>query len=766
MSRWNGYDAEPPSSMPTIHAPTPRRHLIDTSESQHWLGSPPLSPVSSTRAVSPFATHFPSNTSPTSATSTSIRGKKAPDSPTRRRTFSSLYNTDNPPKHLRQRQTSNASISSTYTVHGAANTVSLHKALLRSKYTQAHGETEHASLGRRWIRSMHKRGLRTWVIPGAIAFATLVKLCLGVGSYSGEATPPMYGDYEAQRHWMEITTHLPFREWYTYDLQYWGLDYPPLTAYVSWLCGLVGSWANPTWFALDASRGIETPGSKLYMRLTVVFFDMLVYIPALIMFVKTWQGTRSKRTQEQALLLLLLQPALLLIDHGHFQYNSVMLGFTLLSINFFATGNDLVAAVFFVLSLGFKQMALYYAPAIGSYLLAKCIYLGPKKGFTLFTRLAVTTVASFAILFLPFFLPGLAPSPLHILHPIQRIFPFSRGLFEDKVANFWCASNVVIKWRKLAGDGDTGRSWLVRTSALLTALGFLPGVLGLLRAGWIMRIREDGSTQKARELDTTITNIAEEGAEKDVDDSKNDNPPPFLPLLSYALLTSSMSFFLFSFQVHEKTILLPLLPLTLLMSGAQPGTALHSWGALGNNVAVFSMWPLLKRDGLAVPYIATVVLWNRLVGYNPLTNLSVDFRQLFSLAVYSAAIALHALELVIAPPARYPDLFPVLNVLISTPVFVLIWLWSIKCGVEVAWALGGLSSSSSSGVTAGQSLGTTTGGPGRTGSLVPEDRDVAELEVPLEGPASVLLSEENLRLNGPGARRRRVGDFVERVGES
>lgn len=49
----------------------------------------------------------------------------------------------------------------------------------------------------------------------------------------------MFGDYEAQRHWMELTTHLPFREWYTYDLQYWGLDYPPLTAYVSWLCGIV-----------------------------------------------------------------------------------------------------------------------------------------------------------------------------------------------------------------------------------------------------------------------------------------------------------------------------------------------------------------------------------------------------------------------------------------------------------------------------------------------------------------------------------------------
>lgn len=49
-------------------------------------------------------------------------------------------------------------------------------------------------------------------------------------------------------------------------------------------------------------------------------------------------------------------------------------------MNFLATGQDLMAAFFFVLSLGFKQMALYYAPAIGAYLLAKCLYLGPAKG--------------------------------------------------------------------------------------------------------------------------------------------------------------------------------------------------------------------------------------------------------------------------------------------------------------------------------------------------------------------------------------------------
>lgn len=60
------------------------------------------------------------------------------------------------------------------------------------------------------------------------------------------------------------------------------------------------------------------------------------------------------------------------------------LGLTLLALDFFAKGQDAVGATFFVLSLGFKQMALYYAPAIGTYLLGKCIYLGIFKGWVVF----------------------------------------------------------------------------------------------------------------------------------------------------------------------------------------------------------------------------------------------------------------------------------------------------------------------------------------------------------------------------------------------
>ncbi|KAJ7505307.1 glucosyltransferase [Mycena galericulata] len=504
---------------------------------------------------------------------------------------------------------------------------------------------------------MHKRGVKAWVLPSALLASTCIKVSMGLGSYSGQATPPMFGDYEAQRHWMELTVHLPTRRWYTYDLQYWGLDYPPLTAYVSWLCGIVGHWLEPSWVALDRSRGIETEASKVFMRSTVVVLDAVIYVPALIMFTRFWQANRSKRTQNMALMTLLFQPTLLLVDFGHFQYNSVMLGFAIFAINFFAGGQDLAGAVCFVLSLGFKQMALYYAPAIGGYLLAKCLYLGFFDGGKLFLRLALVTSLSFLLLFIPF-LPPFAPLAT-ILDPISRIFPFARGLFEDKVANFWCASNVVFKWKNWASS-----AFLIKLSAALTALGFLPNVLVFFRIAWQTQLTAQG--QKAP-LHT-----------------------PFLPLLPYALLTSSMSFFLFSFQVHEKTILLPLLPITLLLSGAPMDSTVFGWGVLANNVAVFSMWPLLKRDGLGVQYVALTLLWNRLIGYNPLRLPSKSFIQLLSLAVYAAALTWHALELLIQPPARYPDLYPVLNVLISTPVFVLVWLWSIKCGVEVTWALGGL----------------------------------------------------------------------------
>jgi len=92
--------------------------------------------------------------------------------------------------------------------------------------------------------------------------AVLLRSCVSLHGYSGEGVPPMYGDFEAQRHWMEVTVNLPPRAWYVHgadnDLQYWGLDYPPLSAYLSWVIGLVARWCGlPELVALHDSRGHE-----------------------------------------------------------------------------------------------------------------------------------------------------------------------------------------------------------------------------------------------------------------------------------------------------------------------------------------------------------------------------------------------------------------------------------------------------------------------------------------------------------------------------
>lgn len=94
-------------------------------------------------------------------------------------------------------------------------------------------------------------------------FAVVVRISVGLYSYSGRATPPMFGDYEAQRHWMEVTVNLPARDWYEQtkdnDLQYWGLDYPPLSAYWALFLGQIAKLVDPAMVALHSSRGYETP---------------------------------------------------------------------------------------------------------------------------------------------------------------------------------------------------------------------------------------------------------------------------------------------------------------------------------------------------------------------------------------------------------------------------------------------------------------------------------------------------------------------------
>ncbi|EAU38464.1 conserved hypothetical protein [Aspergillus terreus NIH2624] len=521
-----------------------------------------------------------------------------------------------------------------------------------------------------------RAGVSQWlVLPLILMTVGLFRWAVSLWGYSGYQVPPMHGDFEAQRHWMEITIHLPVFKWYTYDLQYWGLDYPPLTAYHSWLLGKVGSLFDPAWFALDDSRGFEDDRLKVFMRATVIISEYLIYIPAVVNFLRRYGRMHGVPTWSAsiALVAILLQPATILIDHGHFQYNTVMLGLMVASLDAIMAGRMLWACIFFVGALGFKQMALYYAPVMFAFLLGVCLFprIRPIRLFCI----AIVTLIAFAALFAPLIMGATGPDGKDYLtslpHPpqlqalpfevpkssvlyaplfqlaqvIHRVFPFARGLFEDKVANAWCTIHTFYKLHRF------------ETSLLQKAS--LGATLGSILVPCVIIFRH-----------------------------------PRASLLLPTLSSVAWGFFLFSFQVHEKSVLLPLLPMTLLLAGdGGLNKDTRAWVGWANMLGSWTMYPLLKRDGLQVPYFVMTLLWAFLLGLPPTSLETYRSRsssddsvqapgphiltKLLHTCFYLVMIAWHVLEAFVPAPSDKPDLWVVLNVLVGASGFGLAYLWCL-----------------------------------------------------------------------------------------
>jgi alpha-1,3-glucosyltransferase len=92
--------------------------------------------------------------------------------------------------------------------------------------------------------------------------------------------------------------------------------------------------------------------------------------------------------------------------------------------------------------------------------------------------------------------------PVNAAQVLQRLAPVHRGLFEDYVANVWCATHPLVKWKQLLSQAA-----LVRGCAACTLAAALPAC-----AHQVLRPSRRG----------------------------------FL----YCLLSTSLAFFLFSYQVH------------------------------------------------------------------------------------------------------------------------------------------------------------------------------------------------------------------------
>lgn len=271
--------------------------------------------------------------------------------------------------------------------------------------------------------------------------ATALKVLLFPGYYST--------DFDVHRNWLAITNKLPMNQWYTEATSQWTLDYPPFFAYFEWFL----SQFTPKVVRNDGCLDIVEVGkfglpTVIFQRATVILSEVVLFV-VLQVYINT-SAISEKSANFVVASSIVLSPGLLIVDHIHFQYNGFLFGILIASIVAAKNKKYLCCAAFFTTALCFKHIFLYLAPAYFAFLLR--VYVLNFENFkfrsykdlifivqwkNLF-KLAGIVIGIFFLAFLPFIstLPQV----------FERLFPFSRGLTHAYWApNFWAVYSFADK---------------------------------------------------------------------------------------------------------------------------------------------------------------------------------------------------------------------------------------------------------------------------------------------------------------------------------
>uniref|UniRef100_A0A7S3A0M9 Alpha-1,3-glucosyltransferase n=1 Tax=Rhodosorus marinus TaxID=101924 RepID=A0A7S3A0M9_9RHOD len=217
-------------------------------------------------------------------------------------------------------------------------------------------------------------------------------------------------DFHVHRNWLALTSSFPLEQWYTEETSVWNLDYPPMFAYFEFGLGFIAKWVDDDMLILDSIPYVSG-AAIVFQRLTVILFGDLAIFAAV----------QAHRASAYDLALLLLHPALLIIDNIHFQYNGFVIGTMLLALAWLPDRKTAPLGVaLFAIAVNLKQTLLFAAPAVALFVLMS----GP----------ILQSAVSFSGVFLGIWLPFIKQTDVLI----KRLFPFGRGLLHSYWApNAW-----------------------------------------------------------------------------------------------------------------------------------------------------------------------------------------------------------------------------------------------------------------------------------------------------------------------------------------
>lgn len=277
----------------------------------------------------------------------------------------------------------------------------------------------------------------------------------------------------------------------------------------------------------------------------------------------------------------------MIIDHIHFQYNGFLYGILILSIALARNeSTTLLSGILFAVLLCFKHIYLYLAPAYFIYLL-RIYCLSPKNVFRpqyLNTiKLGISIVAVFGIALGPF----LAWGQLDQLK--SRLFPFSRGLCHAYWApNVWAmysfTDRVLIAlapYLKLNVDQNAIHS-VTRGLVGDTSFAVLPDITAQHCFGLTLAFQIVALTKLW--IKPTWDNFV--GS---------------ITLCGYAS-------FLFGWHVHEKAILLVLIPFSLIALKDRSYLASFRPLAVAGHVSLFPLLFTAAEFPIKVAYTITWLL--------------------------------------------------------------------------------------------------------------------------------------------------------------
>ncbi|KAI6824723.1 Dolichyl pyrophosphate Glc1Man9GlcNAc2 [Hortaea werneckii] len=347
-------------------------------------------------------------------------------------------------------------------------------------------------------------------------------------------------DFEVHRNWLAITHSLPLKEWYYEKTSEWTLDYPPFFAYFEWLLSQAAQYVDRGMLEVS-NLGYDSWQTVQFQRATVILTE-LVLVFALHQFIKSTPLGAKKQAHASALSIL-LSPGLLIIDHIHFQYNGFLYGILILSIVQARRPSGLLTSgIMFAALLCLKHIYLYLAPAYFVYLL-RAYCLGPRSIFNIkfanCVKLGLGIVSVAVLAFGPFVYYEQMPQLL------SRLFPFSRGLCHAYWApNVWAmysfTDRVLIyaaPYLKLPVNIDAVHS-VTRGLVGDTAFAVLPDISP--RMTFILTLAAQIPALAKLFFAATWDNFV-----------------GTITLCAYAS-------FLFGWHVHEKAILLVIIPFSLL----------------------------------------------------------------------------------------------------------------------------------------------------------------------------------------------------------